>query len=216
MAHSTYDYDYLQPADRMRIDRIIYNNTESSDISGLTNFSLEQLQTMRKESAAEEQRIFEKLQEEAKVWESQAGKTLLLDKVIEYMKTHPVKHTENRWETTCYGQNVISNMVYKMSYSIYEDTKYDRETQKSIPCTWCLTWNVLTNSPYGNRISKIAGQNRKRYDDKAELDKYMNGRIKAYAHLFTEISPPIPQEYVRDFCVSGQLLPGYSIESKAA
>ena len=27
------------------------------------------------------------------------------------------------------------------------------------------------------------------------MEKYLNGRIKAYDRLFTEISPPIPQEY---------------------
>ena len=41
----------------------------------------------------------------------------------------------------------------------------------------------------------------------------MQGRIKAYAHLFTENSPPIPDEYTRPFIVHGQLLPGYTTEA---
>ena len=37
--------------------------------------------------------------------------------------------------------------------------------------------------------------------------------LKAYAHLFTEISPPIPDVYTRPFIVHGQLLPGYTTEA---
>lgn len=44
------------------------------------------------------------------------------------------------------------------------------------------------------------------------MERYLQGRIKAYAHLFTEISPPIPAEEKRRFCVNGVLLPGYTVE----
>ena len=103
-------------------------------------------------------------------------------------------------------------MVYKMTYSVYEDTKYDRVAQKSIPFAWYATWHVSTNNPDGYRGIKIAGQDRKRFVDKAAMEKYFNGRIKAYAYLFTEISPPVPQKYDRCFRVNGQLLPGYTVE----
>ena len=46
------------------------------------------------------------------------------------------------------------------------------------------------------------------------LDKYLNGRIKAHAHYFTEISPAIPKEYADCFKVNGCLLPGYTIEGE--
>ena len=46
------------------------------------------------------------------------------------------------------------------------------------------------------------------------MEKYLNGRIKAYDHLFTEISPPIPQEYAEYFKVNGMLLPGYTVEGE--
>lgn len=46
------------------------------------------------------------------------------------------------------------------------------------------------------------------------MEKYLNGRIKAYQHLFTEVSPPIPPEYAEHFKVNGQLLPGYAIEGE--
>ena len=46
------------------------------------------------------------------------------------------------------------------------------------------------------------------------MEKYLNGRIKAYDRLFTEISPPIPQEYADYFKVNGQLCPDYTIEGE--
>ena len=46
------------------------------------------------------------------------------------------------------------------------------------------------------------------------MEKYLNGRIKAYEKLFTEISPVIPPEYAEQFRVNGQLLPGYTVEGE--
>lgn len=62
--------------------------------------------------------------------------------------------------------------------------------------------------------AKIAGQDRKVFTDKAAMEKYLNGRIKAYDRLFTEISPPIPQEYADYFKVNGMLMPDYTIEGE--
>ena len=45
------------------------------------------------------------------------------------------------------------------------------------------------------------------------MEKYLQGRIAAYAHLFTEISPPIPEDDQRRFYVNGVLLPGYTVET---
>ena len=100
-----------------------------------------------------------------------------------------------------------------MDYHVYENTRYDRAAQKSTPYSWSLTWSVRTNSP-ANRQAKIAGQDRKVFADKAAMEKYLGGRIKAYGHLFTELSPPIPQEYADNFKVNGQLLPGYTVEGE--
>ena len=101
-----------------------------------------------------------------------------------------------------------------MNYHIYENTRYDREKQQSVPYSYSLTWGVYTNSPNRNGQAKIAGQDRKVFSDKAAMEKYLNGRIKAYDRLFTEISPPIPQEYAEHFKVNGMLLPGYTIEGE--
>ena len=211
--YSMFERDKLDPADSMRIERNIYFEEQTADLSGLTALPLEQLQALREEYAAAEQAAFEALQEQAAAWDEQAGKTLAIDKAIEYVRTPEATHTANQWEATDYGKH-ISNRVYQMRYHISENTRYDREKEKSIPYSWTLSWSIYTNSPHNYGQAKIAGQERKVFADKAAMEKYLNGRIKAYQHLFTEVSPPIPPEYAEHFKVNGQLLPGYAIEGE--
>ena len=211
--YSTYDHDRLDPADSMRIERKLYFEQDKADISGLTVLSMEQLREIREESAAAEQTIYEDLKQRAAAWEAQAGQTLAVDKAIEYVRTPEVKHTANQWEAAENDRHIISNRVYQMRYHIYENTRYDREKEQSVPYAWTLSWNVYTNSPDGYNQAKIAGQEKK-FADKAAMEKYLNGRIKAYQHLFTEISPPIPKEYAYHFKINGQLLPNYTIEGE--
>ena len=214
MPYSSYDHDKLETAETMRIERRIYFEAKDGDIAPYVSLPLEQLHAMREESAAAEQAIFDDLSSRAAAWEEQAGKTLLLDKAIEYTRTTVVQHTSNEWQTTEYDRHTRSNRVYQMNYYIYENTRYDREKQQSVPYSYSLTWGVYTNSPNRNGQAKIAGQDRKTFADRAAMEKYLNGRIKAYDRLFTEISPPVPQEYAEYFKVNGMLLPGYTIEGE--
>ena len=212
--YSSYDRDRLDAADKMKIERGIYFDTKGADISPLTALPLAELVKLREESAAAEQTVFENLKVQASAWEEQAGKTLLFDKAIEYARIPEVKHTANKWQDEDNDRHTISNRVYKMSYHVYENTRYDKAAQKSIPYSYTLSWNVYTNSPHGYGQAKIAGQDRKVFADRAAMEKYLNGRIKAYEKLFTEISPAIPQEYAEQFRVNGQLLPGYTVEGE--
>ena len=211
--YSSYDHDRLDPADSMRIERKLYFEQDKADISGLTALSMEQLREMREESAAAEQAVYEDLKQRAAAWEAQAGQTLTIDKAIEYVRTPTVQHTSNQWEAADNDRHIISNSVYQMRYHSYEHTRYDREKGQSVPYAWTLSWSVYTNSPDGYGQAKIAGQEKK-FADKAAMEKYLNGRIKAYQHLFTEISPPVPKEYADHFKVNGQLLPGYTVEGE--
>lgn len=213
MPYTSYDHDKLEAAETMRIERRIYFEAKDGDIAPYASLPIAQLLSMRSESAAAEQAIFDSLKEQAAAWEEQAGKTLLLDKALEYVRTPHVQHTANEWQTTEHNRHIRSNRVYQMNYYIYENTRYNQEAQKSIPYSWTLTWSVRTNSPSRTQ-AKIAGQDRKVFTDKAAMEKYLNGRIKAYDRLFTEISPPIPQEYAEHFKVNGMLLPGYTIEGE--
>ncbi len=213
MPYTSYDHDKLEAAETMRIERRIYFEAKDGDIAPYASLPIAQLLSMRSESAAAEQTIFDSLKEQAAAWEEQAGKTLLLDKALEYVRTPHVQHTANEWQKNEYDRHTRSNRVYQMNYYIYENTRYDKETQKSIPYSWTLTWSVRTNSPSRTQ-AKIAGQDRKVFTDKAAMEKYLNGRIKAYDRLFTEISPPIPQEYADYFKVNGMLMPDYTIEGE--
>ena len=213
MPYSSYDHDKLEAAETMRIERRIYFEAKDREIAPYASLPIAQLLSMRSESAAAEQAIFDSLKEQAAAWEEQAGKTLLLDKALEYVRTPHVQHTANEWQTTEHNRHIRSNRVYQMNYYIYENTRYDKEAQKSIPYSWTLTWSVRTNSPSRTQ-AKIAGQDRKVFTDKAAMEKYLNGRIKAYDRLFTEISPPIPQEYADYFKVNGMLMPDYTIEGE--
>ena len=101
-----------------------------------------------------------------------------------------------------------------MTCRIREDTKYDSETKQSVPVVWYVTWDLYLNSPKDGYSIHLAGQDKKRYTDKASAVKYLDGRKKAYSHLFAEISPPIPKEHENCFTVHGALLPGYTVEGQ--
>ena len=214
MSYSSYDHDDLEPASTMRIERRIYFESGKADLSEMVKLPLAELLSLRAESAAAEQEVFDRLKEQAAAWEEQAGRTLFLDKALEYARTLPVTHTANQWEAPDEYRHIRSNMVYQMDYSISENTRYDSAAQKSIPYSWTLRWSLRTNAPGSYRQAKIAGQDRKVFASREELDKYLNGRIKAHEHYFTEISPAIPKEYADCFKVNGCLLPGYTIEGE--
>ena len=214
MSYSSYDHDDLEPASTMRIERRIYFESGKADLSEAVKLPLAELLSLRAESAAAEQEVFDRLKEQAAAWEEQAGRTLFLDKALEYARTLPVTHTANQWEAPDEYRHIRSNMVYQMDYSISENTRYDSVVQKSVPYSWTLRWSLRTNAPGSYRQAKIAGQDRKVFASREELDKYLNGRIKAHDHYFTEISPAIPKEYADCFKVNGCLLPGYTIEGE--
>ena len=213
--YGVYDYgDNLQPGATLKIERSITMDLNAPDLTPFTKTDIQELENMRKISVAAEQEIFDGLNVPLSKWERQAALTKLIDRAIEYLKTSEIEHTGNKWVKDRYADEKISNRVYQMSASIYEDCTYDRQTQQRIPTAWYVTWNVGVHTPKQGWGKAIAGQRQKRYTDKEAALKYIEGRKKAYAHLFTEVSPPIPQEYAEHFKVNGVLLPGYTIEGQ--
>ena len=206
--------DHLEPGAELKIEHRIF--CEDGDISGLITMGAESLEAMRQGSIDGEQKAYEIVVAAAKQWEQQAAATQMINRALEYLRTPEVTHTANEWHKKGNWRNdeEISNRVYRMTCGIWEDTKYDRETQQSVPVAWYVTWDVYVNSPKQGYGEKIAGQSQKRYTDKAAAVKYLNGRKKAYSHLFTEISPQIPKQYERHFMVHGTLLPGYTMEGQ--
>ncbi len=183
--------DHLTPGSELKIEHSVV--CENVDISTLITMGTDSLEAMRQGSIDGEQKAYEIVVAAAKQWEQQAAATQTINRALEYLRTPEIEHTGNQWKDTdnWRADQKISNRVYQMTCSIWEDTKYDRETKQSVPIAWYVTWEVRIHSPKQGYGAKIAGQNQKRYTDKNAAIKYLDGRKKAYSHLFTEISPPI-------------------------
>lgn len=208
--YRTYENDDLSAGTTLKVEHTIIVN--ETDILNLISQPLEKIQAMRDNNVKKETAAFEKVRQSARDWEKKAAITRQFDRAIEYLKVPEVSHTSNKWvnDRDCYNHDCtsISNMVYKMTYRMYDYTSWRSEKTRR----WEVKWSIGTNSPVGHN-NRIAEQERS-FKDKAEAEKYIQGRIKAYSHLFTEISPPIPKEYAKLFEVYGQLLPGYTVEGE--
>ncbi len=123
---------------------------------------VESLEAMRQGSIDGEQKAYEIVVAAAKQWEKQAAATQTINRALSYLRTPEVEHTANEWRKTDNWRNdeEISNRVYRMTCGIWEDTKYDRETQQSVPVAWYVTWDVYVNSPKEGYGEQIAGSGR--------------------------------------------------------
>ena len=209
-------YTHLDPGRELEVSGHIYFSPVQMDISEMVKLPPEQLKAQEAASVEQEQAIYEKILAVEKEWAQQAMLTVSLRKAQEYLRTPVPSHTSNQWAETEHDWHEISNMVYKMTYRIYEGTDY-RSDVRPRPVCWELSWYLTFNTPkepdFSGRGRQIAGQQGKKFKDKAEMEKYLQGRIKAYSHLFTEISPPIPENEQKRFCINGVLLPGYTVEA---
>lgn len=215
--YDAYDFNsFVKPGDEIRLSRQLIFSPNNTDLSPFADCKIADLQRMREISEAAENKVFDELHALLSKWEEKGRITMLLDAAIQYLSTPEVQHTSNLWESNGHDRYKISNRVYEMTYDIWEDTKYDHDAKKSVPVAWYVSWDVSTRNPSNLYYScKIAGQSNKRYTDKDVMNKYLKGRIAAYAHLFTEISPPVPEKYAHIFMVNGLLLPGYTVERHA-
>ena len=100
---------------------------------------------MRQGSIDGEQKAYEIVVAAAKQWEQQAAATQTINRALEYLRTPEIEHTGNQWKDTdnWRADQKISNRVYQMTCSIWEDTKYDRETKQSVPIAWYVTWESV-------------------------------------------------------------------------
>ena len=213
--YSVNDFDFLEEGEKLRLEHDLRFQPNDKILLPLVNASDFDLYELRALAISGEKKVFEQLKELAEVWEQKAALTMLIDRALSYKRVPQVEHTSNQWQQSHYRDTeIVSNMVYKMSVSLYEDNHYDNDTGQFVSDAWIVTWGVSLNTPDEYRTKKIAGQDRKRFSDKDAALKYIDGRKKAYAHLFTEISPPIPERYADRFSKNGLLLPGYVVEGK--
>lgn len=211
VSYNVSDYaDRLEPGELIRIEHRV--STPNPEIAGLVSHTAKELEKLHLESANKERVIFNKLRGAFEEWEKQAAQTQRIGKAIQYVKTPAVEHTANRWIEEEYGWHRMSNAVYRMYYRVSANRPYGQADRVT---SWELSWGVYVQDPSDAKTNgRIAGQDQKRFADKAAMEKYLQGRIKAHAHLFTEIYSPIPKEYAKRFTVNGQLLPGYTVESE--
>ena len=217
--YGVFDYDdHLNPGNVLRIEHTIEEGyaDNSLDLMPFIALGSDVLTNKRDQSVETEQALFEKIRASVREWERQAAVTKTYNRALEYLNTHETQHTSNQWVHQDYkDQDTISNMVYFMNVSVWEDKKYDHSLKESVPVAWYVTWRVGLHSPKnGGYGRELASQVRKRYTDKAAAQKYIEGRKKAYEKYFQEISPPIPQIYAEDFKVNGVLLPGYMVQGQ--
>jgi len=209
-------YTHIKPGEEIELTARIYGSDVKEDIIDLVTLPMAELFQKKKKSEEAEKTIFAKFDALVDEWYTQAKETVQLRKALEYCKTLSVGHTANKWVTDQYDRHEISNMVYKMTWRLYERTEWSKAMNRSIPIAWELSWGLYFNTPQNTDDTrtglKIAGQEKKVFKDKATLNKYLQGRITAYAHLFQEISPPIPKGEAGRFSVNGVLLPGYAVE----
>lgn len=187
------------------------------DISGLVSIPVETLKSMYEDSVEKEKTLFATLHETALCeWEEAAAQTQMILHAIEYSRAAKrIKHTANQWVVDEYKAHVRSNMVYIMQYRIDEDTRYDSEARTNVPIAWRVSWSIMPQSPSGEPCKQaLDGQYRKKFSSRPDAEKYIQGRVRAYEHLFTEISPPIPEGLTKFFTVSDVLLPGYSLKGQ--
>lgn len=211
-------YTHIDPGREIEVSTRIYSGGDHTRTAELVSLPQTELAELEKASVAQEQAIFSKFAATEAEWLKQAAETVAIREARQYLRVLPVEHTSNQWKKDPYDRYEISNMVYKMAYRISEHTHYDRTRKESVIDAWYLTWNIYYNTVHNPNPDftgfgwQIAGQDQKRFTDKAAMEKYLNGRIAAYAHLFTELSPPIPKDQKGRFCVNGVLLPGYTVE----
>lgn len=206
----------LKPGEELSIRSYVYYSAGERDISDLVRLPIDELAKLEEASVAAEKTIYKQACDKVSEWEKQAAQTVRIRQAKQYLRTMPVTHTSNQWTEDQYGRHEMSNMVYQFIWRLYERTSWSHTAQKSVVTAWELSWNVTFNATHNSDQPsgrQIAGQDRKVFKEKAALEKYLQGRIAAYAHLFTEISPPIPKEHRKHFCVNGVLLPGYTVEN---
>ena len=203
--YTVYDNDTLTPGHKVKIEHNVYSN-ENADLSDLLKLTVGDISALKEKNIAQEQAAYEKAIKGLKEWEALAAITGRYERAIEYLKVPEVSHTSNKWIKDEYGKSTISNKVYKMTYNICERSSWRNNTVK-----YDVRWNIYTNRPDYINSYNVAGQERV-CATREEAEKYIQGRIKAYSHLFTEISPPIPKDLEKSFMVHGHLLPGYVTE----
>lgn len=206
--------DKLEPGKHLSIERRIEYDpwrVNLTNLPELVKLSQNELEAKREDSAKKEAEHLSGMQSAIQGWEDQAVQTMLLDRAIEYAITPEVVNTANKWKQLEDGSWEISNRTYVMRFKIWEDPKKDG----AFLVSWAVGMNIPprpgTEKYYYGGDPRIAYQDRKHYDTMEAAQRYVQGRFDLYAGLFTEMCPPIPDNFKHHFHINGCLLPGYTV-----
>lgn len=130
-------YTHITPGWEIEMSAHYYPDKKADRVAELIQLPREELTTMEEASVAQEKAIFSKFSEIEAEWRKQAAETIAIRKAREYLRALPVEHTSNQWKVNQFGWNVLSNMVYKMSYRVSENKTPDGTL---INCT--LSWDI--------------------------------------------------------------------------
>ena len=200
---------YLREGFYLEIRRQINYRGDRADFKPFLNVPIKDLKKQLKASQAEEKRVFEEMKKAITAWDQHGAQTLLLQKVIEYLRTPEVTHTGNEWKRHKDGSWEISNLVYKMTFQIVQCGN-----------EWKLIWELSYTAPglsqgyWGYTRSpreRIEYEGSKKYKTLEGAQKYIQSKFDQYANHFETISPRIPKEAKPLFSVNGQLLQGYAV-----
>ena len=123
-------YSHLDPGRELEICGHLYSN--QMDLSELVQLPPAELCKREEASVEQEKAIYAKMLEIEKEWVQQAIQTLAFRKAQQYLKVPPTLHTSNKWVKGEYDWHEISNMVYKFTWHVYENSSWSRAEQKSI------------------------------------------------------------------------------------
>lgn len=206
--------DELESGRSLKVERSIFPNgfTLKQELRILLqNYTKEELEVLRKEYKEKESFIFEKVKLQAEEWTGIAKQVEQLNLVLEFLNTSEPEHSNNEWKIEidgCFVIHSISNKTYCMWFRMNEITKW-REG-KEIPIAWKVTWSLITNTTT-KRVIQIAGQTGKKFTEKEQCEKYIEGRKRAYKEFFEELQPAVVPACAAAFTVNGLLLPGYRV-----
>lgn len=201
----------LREGQHIEVRRQLLYIGENADFKPFLQISVKELDKRLKASMKAEKKVFDKMQTAIRDWNEFGAETLLLQKAIEYVKTPAVEHTGNEWKKRKDGVWEISNLVYHMAFKIEKRSG-----------EWCLTWGLQYTAPAlpkdyspnsrdGWPKRRLEYENSKKYRTLEGAQKYIQAKFDQYIAFFGELSPPVPEAVKRLFCVSGQLLPGYTL-----
>ena len=133
--------DHLTPGSELKIEHSVV--CENVDISTLITMGIDSLEAMRQGSidggSRKPMKSWWLLQNNGNSRQRQHRRSTGLWNIFVHRRLN-IPATSGKTPITGGADQKISNRVYQMTCSIWEDTKYDRETKQSVPIAWYVTY----------------------------------------------------------------------------